>query len=635
MEGKKIDRNSIVGFVVIAGLLIWMMFNNINKEQEAIVKDKEIAQKEVIKQTESESISNAISNHVENDSIMTEALRSKLGPFAFSATLPSAQEEKTELKTDFLTLVVENKGGSLSNVVVNKFDSFNKNSGKTVELIKDGNSNFNLELHTSDNRVFNTQDLYFEPEVSKEGENQVLSMRLKVSENQFLEYRYVLKPNDYMIDFSIRTQGLNKVVDLSKTPQLKWDLKSYTNEKSISYENRYTRLYYEYEGGKDNDLSPTSKDDNKTVKDVSYIAYKQHFFTSILLTNKNFTSVDLVSKNLVIDEDVDTEFTKQFSSTIPLEYSNGELNYDMNMYFGPSDYKILKSYDKNLDNIVPLGWGIFGWVNRFLFIPVFGLLSSFLPYGIAIIVLTVLVRLLISPLTYKSYVSQAKMKAIRPEVTELNEKYKNDPMKKQQETMNLYSKAGVNPMAGCVPALLQIPIFYSLFQFFPSAFDLRQKSFLWATDLSSYDSVLELPFKIPFYGSHVSLFPLLASIAIFIYMKMTTGDQQMAQPAQEGMPDMSKIMKVMIYISPLMMLFFFNNYASGLSLYYFVSNSITIGIMYVIKNHIVKEEKIKAKIEENKTKKDRPKGRFQRKMQEMMEQAQEQQRLKEQQNKKK
>jgi YidC/Oxa1 family membrane protein insertase len=280
-----------------------------------------------------------------------------------------------------------------------------------------------------------------------------------------------------------------------------------------------------------------------------------------------------------------------------------------------------------------LGWGIFGWINRYLFIPVFGVLSSFLPYGIAIVVLTILVRLLISPLTYKSYLSQAKMKAIRPEVTEINEKYKNDPMKKQQETMNLYSKAGVNPMAGCIPALMQIPIFYALFQFFPSAFDLRQKSFLWADDLSSYDSIAQLPFSIPFYGNHVSLFPLLASVAIFIYMKMTTGDQQMAQPQQEGMPDMGKLMKVMIYISPIMMLFFFNNYASGLSLYYFISNLITIGIMYVIKNHIVKDHKIKAIIEENKTKQ-RPKGKFQRKMQEMMEQAQQQQKLKEQQKKK-
>ena len=452
-------------------------------------------------------------------------------------------------------------------------------------------------------------------------------MRLKASESQFLEYRYVLKPNEYMMDFSIRSQGLNKIVDLSKNPQLDWEMKTFRNEKSIAYENRYTRLAYEYENGKDNDLSPTSKLDDKTVKDVSYIAFKQHFFTSILLTETPFTTVALSSENLVKDEATDTIFTKQFAAVLPLEYKNGELNYAMNLYYGPSDYKILKSYKKNLDKIVPLGWGIFGWINRFLFIPAYSFLSSFIPHGIAIIVFTILVRLAMSPITYKSYLSQAKMKVIRPEVNELNEKFKDDPMKKQQETMKLYSKAGVNPMAGCIPALLQIPIFYSLFQFFPSAFELRQKSFLWADDLSSYDAVIQLPFTIPFYGNHVSLFPLLASIAIFFYMRMTTGDQQMAAPQQEGMPDMGKMMKIMIYISPIMMLVFFNNYASGLSLYYFISNSITIGIMYVIKNHIVKEGRIKEQIEVNKTKQ-KPKSKFQRKMQEMMEQAQEQQRLK-------
>ncbi|WP_010254744.1 membrane protein insertase YidC [Myroides injenensis] len=629
MEGKKLDRNSIVGFIIIAGLLIWMMLNNINKEQDAMKKDAEQAQKEVVEKTDVVSTEKIADEGVQNDSLVSESLRAKLGQFAYSATLPSAQGGSTELKSEKLTLVINNKGGYLSEVQINNNKRFSKSSNEIVSLIKDNNSSFNLELHTTDNRVINTKDLYFEPQLSTEGENQVLSMRLKASENQFLEFRYVLKPNDYMLDFVIRSQGLSKIIDLSKTPELNWDLEAYVNEKSVAYENRYTRLYYEYENGKDNDLSATSKSDEKTVKDVSYIAYKQHFFSSILLTSKPFSTASLVSKNLVLDEKVDTLFTKDFASTMPLEFTAGELNYDMNWYFGPSDYKILKSYGKNLDNIVPLGWGIFGWLNRFLFIPVFGVLSSFLPYGIAIIVLTVLVRLLISPLTYKSYLSQAKMKAIRPEVTEINEKYKNDPMKKQQETMNLYSKAGVNPMAGCIPAILQIPIFYSLFQFFPSAFDLRQKSFLWADDLSSYDSVLHLPFSIPFYGNHVSLFPLLASIAIFIYMKMTTGDQQMAQPQQEGMPDMGKLMKVMIYISPLMMLFFFNNYASGLSLYYFISNSITIGIMYVIKNHIVKEDKIHAIIAENKTKK-KPKGRFQK----MMEQAQEQQRLKEQQKNK-
>lgn len=633
MEQKKLDRNSIIGFIIIAGLLIWMMFNNINKEQETIKDNKEAVQTEQIKQAQTDTIENAISSHFESDSLKNDALLSTLGDFAYSGMLSSAEGGSTQLKSNLLTLTIDNKGGMLSNVTVNDFTRFSKKSGEIVELIKDKNADFNLEIHTADNRTLNTKDLYFEPELTKEGKNQILSMRLKASENQFLEYRYVLKPDSYMLDFSIRTQGLNKIVDTSKNPELDWNLKSYRNEKSISYENRYTRLYYEHENGKDNDLSPTSKEDNKTIKDVTYIAYKQHFFTSILLTEKPFSSASITSKNLINDEKVDTVFTKQFNSVVPLAYSNGELNYDMNWYFGPSDYKILKSFERNLDNVVPLGWGIFGWINRYLFIPVFGVLSSFLPYGIAIVVLTILVRLLISPLTYKSYLSQAKMKAIRPEVTEINEKYKNDPMKKQQETMNLYSKAGVNPMAGCIPALMQIPIFYALFQFFPSAFDLRQKSFLWADDLSSYDSIAQLPFSIPFYGNHVSLFPLLASVAIFIYMKMTTGDQQMAQPQQEGMPDMGKLMKVMIYISPIMMLFFFNNYASGLSLYYFISNLITIGIMYVIKNHIVKDHKIKAIIEENKTKQ-RPKGKFQRKMQEMMEQAQQQQKLKEQQKKK-
>jgi YidC/Oxa1 family membrane protein insertase len=281
----------------------------------------------------------------------------------------------------------------------------------------------------------------------------------------------------------------------------------------------------------------------------------------------------------------------------------------------------LKSYDKNLENIISLGWGVFGWINKFIFIPLFGFLSSFIAYGIAIIVFTILIKIAMSPITYKSFLSQAKMKVLRPEINELNEKFKKDAMKKQQETMKLYSKAGVNPMAGCIPALIQLPFMYASFQFFPSAFVLRQKSFLWADDLSSFDEIAKLPFHIPFYGDHISLFPILAAIAIFFYMKMTSGDQQMAAPQQEGMPDMAKLMKMMIYISPLMMLFFFNNYGSGLSLYNFISNLITIGIMIVIKRYVVDENKIHAQIQENKLKEPKKKGRFQQKMQELMEQA--------------
>ncbi len=495
-----------------------------------------------------------------------------------------------------------------------------------VALIKDNNATFSIALKTADNRTLQTKDLFFEPSLTTENGNQVLRLKLKASPTQFLEYRYVLKPNDYMLDFGIRTQGLEQLIDTSNPLNLEWQLKAYRNEKSVTYENRYTELIFEYEGGKDDYLGQ-SKSTSDEVKEVTYVAFKQHFFSSILLTDTPFSKAIVTSENLVEDDKVDTIFTKLFKTNLPLAFKNGELNHTMNWYYGPTDYHILKEYDRNLDEVVPLGWGIFGWINRYVFIPTFGLLKGFFPYGLAIILLTILVRIAMSPVTYKSYLSQAKMKVLRPEIMELGTKFAKDPMKKQQETMKLYSKAGVNPMAGCVPALLQIPVFYALFSFFPSAIELRQKSFLWATDLSSFDSILQLPFSIPIYGNHVSLFPILASIAIFFYMKMTTGDQAMSAPPQEGMPDMGKIMKIMIYISPIMMLFFFNNFASGLSLYYFVSNTITIGIMLVIKNYIIDENKIHAQIQENKTK---PKtmNRFQRKMQEMMEEAEKQKSLK-------
>jgi YidC/Oxa1 family membrane protein insertase len=554
-------------------------------------------------------------------------LQSSLGSFALSGMV---EEKTTVLENELLKLEISNKGGYITKAEVKNFEQFKKGSGSLVNLIKDNNAEFNIQLKTQENRVFNTKDLMFEPTLTKEGENQVLTLRLKSDDNKFLEYRYVLKPNEYMMDFSIRTQGLSSVLNTSEPLQLNWNLTSFRNEKSVTYENRYTELIFEYEGGKDDYLSQSSED-SETIKDVTYIAYKQHFFTSILLTDTPFKKVDFSSKNLVKDAEVDTLQTKSFASVIPLEFKGGEVSYNMNWYYGPTDYKILNEYERNLDEVVPLGWGIFGWINRYLFIPTYEFLSGFIPHGIAIIIFTILVRLAISPITYKSYLSQAKMKALRPDVNEINEKFKKDPMKKQQEMMALYSKAGVNPMAGCIPALMQIPIFYALFMFFPSAVELRQKGFLWADDLSSYDVIAELPFYIPFYGNHISLFPILAGIAIFFYMKMTTGDQQMAQPQQEGMPDMGKIMKVMIYISPIMMIIFFNMYASGLSLYYFISNLITIGIMLVIKHYIIDHEKIQAKIQENKSK-PKKESKFQKRMREAMEQAQEQQKLK--QNKK-
>jgi YidC/Oxa1 family membrane protein insertase len=635
MEEKKFDINSIIGFALIFGILMWIMYQNQPTEQE-LAADK--ANKELVeKKAAEEKIINAATQSTTDgtskiDSTQLAQLKGALGNFAYSATLPSAQNDFTTIENDLLSLKIANKGGYIVDATLKNFERFEKGSGELVKIIQQNNASLNLNLKTTDNRNLDTKNMYFEPTLTKEGENQVLTMRLKAAASSFMEYRYVLKPNEYMLDFSIRSQGLDNVLNSSSPIDLVWELKTYRNEKSVSYENRYAEIVYEYEDGKDN-YSGQGTIAQEDAVDVTYIAYKQHFFTSILLTDKPFKKAVMTSENLVEDEEIDTTFTKNFKSIIPLAFTGGEINYKMNWYYGPADYRILNDYERNLDEIIPLGWGIFGWINRYIFIPTYDFLTGFFPYGIAIIVFTILIRLIMSPITYKSYLSQAKMKVLRPEITELNDKYKNDAMKKQQETMKLYGKAGVNPMAGCIPAVLQIPVFYALFQFFPSAIDLRQKSFLWADDLSSFDSVLDLPFYIPFYGNHVSLFPILASVAIFFYMKMTTGDQQMAAPTQEGMPDMGKIMKVMLYVSPLMMLFFFNNYASGLSLYYFVSNTITIGIMLVIKNYIVDNDKIHAKIQENKAK-PKTEGKFQRKMREMMEQAEVQKSLKEKKSKK-
>lgn len=624
MEEKKLDVKTIVGFVLISGLLMWMMYTNTPTPEE--LKEQEKKEQVEQKKVEETTPTTVAEVQTENDSLQAVKAQQALGSFGYSATLASAKNDFTEIKNDVLALKISNKGGYITEATVLGFEKFEKNSGELVKIINDNNANFDITLNTSDNRTLHTKDLFFEPKVSTEGENQVVTMQLKAGPNQFLEYRYVLKPGEYMLDFSIRSQGLENVVNTSKPLDLEWQLKTYRNEKSISYENRYTELVYEYEEGKDDYLNAQKELSETTAEDVTWVAFKQHHFTSILLTDTPFKTAELKSENLVANEDVDTVYTKNFTAKLPLEFKNGAVNYNMNWYYGPAKYQILDNYNRNLDEVMPLGWGIFGWINRYVFIPVFGFISGFLPYGFAIIVFTILVRLAMSPITYKSYLSQAKMKVIRPEIQEINDKYKDNAMKKQQETMKLYSKAGVNPMAGCIPALMQIPIFYALFQFFPSMFDLRQKNFLWADDLSSYDAVFQLPFKIPFYGDHVSLFPILASVAIFFYMRMTTGDQQMAQPQQEGMPDMSKIMKMMLYISPLMMLFFFNNYASGLSLYYFISNLITIGIMYVIKNHIIDNDKLHAKIQANKTK-EKKESKFQKKMREMMEQAEAQQKM--------
>ena len=628
MEEKKFDINSLIGFILLGAIMMWYFYTN-QPTPEELAKQKTERIQDSIQRTQEQVRDNkiqeepVITTFEANDSISLLNAQSQLGAFSYSATLPSAKSNETILESDLFIIKVSNKGGQITEVELKKFKTYDQ---KPLYLIKDNNALFNISFATTDNRTLNTKDLYFEPTLTTNGENSVLSMKLKVADDRFLEYRYEIKPDNYMLDFAIRSQGMDNAINTSQSLNLDWDLKAYRQEKSLQSENMYTYYYYKA----DDDVSYLTNDDEDTEINVNWVAYKQHFFSSILKTDTPFSSAKFISKNLVVDEDIDTVFTKQFSVNAPLDMKNGELNYAMNWYFGPTNYRILNKYKgTDLSEVADLGWGIFGWINKIVFVPVFSFLSSFIGnYGLIIILMTIVVRIIMSPVVYKSYLSSAKMKVLRPEMNEINEKYKGkeNAMKRQQETMALQRKAGVNPLSGCIPALIQMPVFFALFRFFPSSIELRQKGFLWASDLSSYDTIAKLPFKIPFYGDHVSLFPILASVAIFFYMQMTQSQQMnMQQPTQEGMPDMGKMMKMMMWFSPIMMLFFFNNYASSLSLYYFVSNLLTIIIMLVIKHYIIDEDKIHAQIQENKAKPEKKKSKFRQRIDDAMKQAQVQQ----------
>jgi YidC/Oxa1 family membrane protein insertase len=471
-------------------------------------------------------------------------------------------------------------------------------------------------MTTLDGRIMNTREMYFSPYLTDTGDAYHLVMKASLSSGEYIAFEYHFPKKGYLHTVAIKTEGMQRLLNSGTPPQLDWKTTAFRNSISIDYENRYTEFTFGYEEDRVDYLS-LSGEDQETREGIRWISYRQHFFSAILIPEAPISSATLTSVNLASDEALEEKFTKSFETVYPLTFTSGNLNTKLTFYYGPTDYKTLQNLEGDLETSIPMGWGIFGWINKFIFLPLFEFLSSFLSYGIAIIVMTLIVRLAMSPVTYKSYVSQIKMKVLRPDIEVINNKYKDDAVKRQQETMSLYSRAGANPMSGCIPALIQLPVFYALFSFFPVAFVLRDKSFLWADDLSSYDSILELGFNIPFYGDHVSLFPILASIAIFFYTQMTTGQQ--AMPQQPGMPNM----KIIMYLMPLMMLFFFNNYASGLSLYYFVSNLLTILLMLVIKNVIIDDNKIHAKIEENK-KKPKKSGGFSARLQKAMEEAEKQ-----------
>ncbi|CAM1355998.1 membrane protein insertase YidC [Tenacibaculum ascidiaceicola] len=615
MEQKKFDLNSFIGMLLLGGIMLWWM--NTQKPEETPEATTQTEQ--TTDATTTNTQNNLTDNVIVNDSLQQIALQNKFGAFAYGAS--KSQEGNTTLENDLVKFTIDNKGGQIIEALVKNYKT---HDSLPLYLVKDNNASFNINFGTTDNRILNTKDLLFIPTLTKNGDTQVLSMKLKVSEAKFLEYRYEMKEGDYRVGFAVRSQGLNNTINSSQEINLDWSLKGFRHEKSLKTENMYSYYYYKA----DDEVEYLQMNDDEVVSDIDWVAYKQHFFSSILTSDTPFSNATLKSVDFA-GEDKDSVYTKTYGLKTPLALTNGELNYNMQWFYGPTDYNLLKSYKgTSLDEVADLGWGIFGFLNRTIFYPVFNMLKGFIGnYGLIIILMTIVVRIIMSPVLYKSYLSSAKMKVIRPEMEEINKKYpgKENAMKRQQEIMAVQRKAGVSMMSGCIPALMQMPVFFALFKFFPTNIDFRQKSFLWANDLSSYDTIFKLPFKIPFYGDHVSLFPILASVAIFFYMKMNQSQQaNMQAPTQEGMPDMSKMMKWMIYFSPIMMLFFFNNYASGLSLYYFISNLLTIIIMFVIKNYVIDEAKIHAKIEENK-KKPVKKSKFRERLDAAMKQAQEQQ----------
>ena len=613
MEDNKIDINSLIGLFLLGFIFIVWLWLNPPPDQEIIISDENI--EEQIQ--EDKAIDTELSEIIENE---IDLSNENIDLFIFDS-LQSNNQLKI-IETDKFKISFSSKGGQIRSLELK--ENYNYLS-KPVNLVKNGNSIFNFSFLGKNGVQYNTNDLNFDFFVQNVDDSKIILMKSNVNENTFVEYKYTID-DGYIIDFDFRSEGFKKLVNSDQPYSFEWELNAFRNSKSISYENRYTYLTYFHDNDNIDYLSISGEDEDEE-DNLNWISYKQHFFSSVLIPKEEqvFEKAIFNSEDLVNDTSIDTLFTKKFLTTIPFKYVNNEFDNSFRFYFGPNEYSTLKSYEIDLEESIDFGWGIFGFINKNIFVPLYKYLSNLFPYGIAIIFMTIIVRIALAPVLYKSYLSQAKMKILKPELNEINAKFKDNAMKRQQEMMSLYRKAGANPMSGCLPGLLQIPVFYALFMFFPSAFDLRQKSFLWADDLSAYDSIIDFGFYIPLYGDHVSLFPILAAISIFFYMKMTTGQQMASQPKpQDGMPDMAKMMKYMIYFAPIMMMVFFNNYSSGLSLYYFISNLLSIAIMFTIKNYILDEQKIRQQIQFNKSQPNKPPSRFQRRMQAIMEEAERQ-----------
>ena len=638
------DKKSIIGIAVVAVLFLGFAYMN-TKEQEKYqqemarwqaYQDSLAAAAAVTAPAAGEAVAAA-------DSVAAAAVRERQVE-ALGATLAAAREAEAEeftVENDVMAVRFSTRGGQVTGVTLKDYKRYapRGEEGRPVEMMDPATARFGMTFYVKNglrNVDVNTLDYVFEAEPVAEGPEgeQVVVMRLPVSGDASLEYRYTIydtasPERDYLVGFDVRLVNMAREMANQTQIQIDWSNTSYQNEKGFKNENMYTTVAYRFPGEKSvEELGMSEEEKSKEVtSSLNWVAFKQQFFSSVFIAPENVSYADLGFSTA----HPGSGYVKDFTARMTVPYTPQTEGYDFAFYFGPNKYSILKKVslsegdDLHMERLIPLGWGIFGWVNRWCVIPVFDFLRNYIPsFGIVILILAVLIRLVISPLTYKSYVSMAKMRLIKPQVDELAKKYpkQEDAMKRQQATMELYKKAGINPMGGCIPLLIQMPILIAVFRFFPASIELRDQSFLWADDLSSYDSVLNLPFSIPFYGDHVSLFALLMALSMFVYSYYNYQQTASAQPQMAGMKFM------MVYMMPVMLLLWFNSYASGLCYYYLLSNLLTIGQTRVIRR-MVDDSKIQAIMQANAARKSKGrKSKFQQRYEELMRQQEAMQRAK-------
>lgn len=605
------DRNTIIGFVLLA-LLFFGYFYYTRQGQLALETQKQHIQDSINRLKPKTDTLLAKTDSARQDSTVKQVL----SPFQ-QDSVPQTEQFST-LENDVIKITFTNKGGQPKLVELKKFKTF---EGKPLILENGSFNKLSYGINTGINQTAQTSDLFFKPQQAN-GAN-ALTYTLQNAQGQAIEHQYVLAKNDYMLDFTIVFNGADKLITQNKV-NLTWQSQAPQVEKDISHERVQSHIAYVEDGDYDfKDLG--TGNDTKFDKPVEWITVKQQFFARAIVAKNKFESADIT---WTVPSDTNLHVIAQATTNCRIHIPQGSVaNIPLQLFYGPSDYKILKSYGNQMHNIVPLGSGIFAFVkyiNRGFIMPVFNFMDSKLAsYGLVIALLTIIIRLLISPLTYQSYVSGAKMKLLKPEIDALKLKYGEDKQAFGMEQMKLFKSAGVNPLGGCIPALLQIPIFFALYNFFNSNIALRGQSFWWAKDLSAYDSIYNLPFTIPLYGAHISLFTILAvvtSLLISIY--------GMANMQDTGNP----VMKYMPYIFPIILLGVFNSQPAALTWYYTVSNAITLVIQFVIQKYIINHEKILAQLEANK-KKPKSKSKWQERIEAMQESNQKLQTMKQKVNK--